>query len=236
MNLFRMPIHVAIVDGDEAILSEVQRLIGRTDRLRCVSASTSGMEALERLPRLRPHVVIVGLGLSDMQGIECSALLKQELQDAQILIHASHGKEESVSRAFKAGAGGYILQRLNHREIVPAVLELASGGAPMSPEVARTLVQSLWKTNPRHERNERPLLTPREEDILGYLTRGLVNKEIGDRLSISYDTVRHHLKSIYIKLSVRTRTEAVVKYLSSAAFSEARPHSLRPDIPKATGS
>ena len=233
MNLVRMPIHVAIVESDEAILSELQQLIDGAGNLRCVCASTSAEEALERIPGIRPQIVIMGLGLPGICGIECTILLKRELEDAQVLIYSSQSAVESISRAFQAGAGGYILKRPGHGELVHAVRELASGGAPMTAGIARTLVQSLRKTIPRHEPGSRESLTPREEEILGCLTSGLVNKEIGDRLSISYDTVRHHLKNIYTKLGVRTRTEAVVKHLRGSALSGAGPQSVRCDSPGA---
>ncbi|MEK7953979.1 response regulator transcription factor [Luteolibacter soli] len=212
MNLFRTPIHVGIVESNRGILSELQQLINEAGNLRCVCASTSGEDALERIPQARPHVVIMGLGLAGICGIECTVRLKRILRETQVLIYSSQSAEQSVSRAFQAGAGGYLLKHRDHSAIVQGVLDLVDGGAPMTGEVARKVVQSLWRTEARSLSD---LLTPREEEILGCLTSGLVNKEIGDRLAVSCDTVRYHLKNIYAKLSVRTRTEAVVKYLSS---------------------
>ena len=210
MNLFRMPIDVAIVDGNAATLFELRQIIDQSGDLRCVCASTSGEDALERIPRARPQVIIMGLGLPGICGIECTVMLKRARVEAQVLIYTSQSAEEPVGRAFQAGAGGYLLKRRDHVELVQAVRDLVGGGAPMTGAVARTVVRSLWKADAG---NSQEILSRREEEILSCLTSGLVNKEIGDRLSISYNTVRHHLKNIYTKLGVRTRTEAVIKYL-----------------------
>ncbi len=212
LNLFQMAIHVAIVESNLAILSELQQLIDRSDTLRCVCASSSGEDALERIPGMRPQVIIMGVGHPGICGIECTVLLKRALAEAQILIYSSESAVESVSRAFQAGASGYILKRRGHGEIIQAVSDLVRGGAPMTREIARKLVQSLWRKDSCNDSNSLEILTPREEEILVWLASGMVNKEIGDQLSISYDTVRAHLKNVYAKLGVRSRTEAVVKY------------------------
>ena len=217
-----MPINVAIVESDKAILSELQQLIDRTGNLCCVCTSASGGDALERIPHARPQVVIMSLELPDICGIECTILLKRALEEAQVLIYSSQSAEGTISRAFQAGAGGYLLKQRAHGEIIQAVLDLVGGGAPMTAEVARTLVQSLRRADAGHHHD---LLSPREQEVLGCLTSGLVNKEIGDRLCITNNTVRHHLKSIYTKLGVRTRTEAVVKHLFPSKPETPKPRS-----------
>ena len=205
-----MPIHIAIVQSDEAILVELQQLIDRTGELCCVFASTSGEDALEAIPHKQPQVVIMELELPDICGIECTWLLRRALRGAHVLIYSSRNTATSVSRAFQAGAAGYILKQRDHQEIIQAVWEIVRGGAPMTAEVERTLIHSLRQEDTG---DQQYLFSPREHEILDCLKRGLVNKEIGDRLCISTNTVRYHLKKIYTKLGVHTRTEAVLKHL-----------------------
>ena len=128
------------------------------------------------------------------------------------MIFTVYEDNDQIFQALKAGASGYLLKRTTPKEILEALTEISHGGAPMSSEVARKVVQSFRQAEPVRSR-EVEQLSRREEEILGLLTQGYVAKEIGGKLSISYDTVRSHLKHIYEKLHVRSRTEAVIKYM-----------------------
>ena len=205
-----MPITVAIIEDNEEISAMLARAIAREPRLECIGTCANGEEAIERLPKHPPQVAVMDLQLPGISGIQCTARLRQLLPDTQVLVYTVYGDDDQVFKALKAGASGYLLKRSTQEEIVEAVIDVHRGGAPMSGEIARKVVRSFSAAN---EPKEDGRLTPRQEEILGLLARGFVAKEIADRLGISYDTVRFHLKEIYAKLHVRTKTEAVVKYL-----------------------
>jgi DNA-binding NarL/FixJ family response regulator len=205
------PIRVAIVEDNDEIRSTLERIVGRASGMRFVCSFPNGKSALETLPQHHPEVVIMDIRLPDLSGIECIAWLKRAMPATQVLIFTVYGDNEQVFQALEAGASGYLLKRSTPAEIRQAILEVHQGGAPMSGEIARKVVQSF-----RKERSETALaqrLTEREEEVLGLLAQGFVTKEIADKLAVSFDTVRFHLKNIYGKLHVRSRAEAIVQYL-----------------------
>lgn len=208
-----MSIGVAIVEDNAEILDMLTRIIAREADLRCLCTCPAGESALKILPQHRPDVVIMDLQLPDISGIECTSRLRQLLPETHVLIYTVYADSEQVFKALKAGASGYLLKYSTPAEVVEAVKDVHGGGAPMSGEIARKVVHSFRKpVIPSEKKEER--LTPREEEILGLLSRGFVTKEIAQELNISFDTVRFHLKHIYSKLHVRSRTEAVLKRLS----------------------
>lgn len=207
-----MRIRVAIVEDNEEIRVSLERVIGRAAGLECVGSWPSGELAMKCLPPLRPDVVIMDIGLPDISGIECTARLKGLLPDTQVLILTVYGDHDKVFQALEAGASGYLLKRCSPAEIRQAILDVQQGGAPMTGEIARKVVQSFRKSGTLGASNTQAL-TPREESVLDLLAQGYITKEIADKLAISFDTVRFHLKHIYAKLHVRSRAEAIVKRL-----------------------
>ena len=144
------------------------------------------------------------------RSIEVTARLKRLLPETQILMFTIHDDTEQIVKALEAGASGYLLKDTGPAEIVAAIRDIRNHGAPMSREVARKLVESLHHSKPSAASES---LTPREAEILNLLAEGLLYKEIGERLAIKFDTVGTHVKSIYRKLHVRSRMEAVMKRL-----------------------
>jgi DNA-binding NarL/FixJ family response regulator len=207
-----MSIAVAIVEDDPGIREMLTRVVERAAGLSFVRSVPSGEAALEELPALVPDVVIMDIRLPGMSGIECTRLLKKAMPDTQVLVFTVFGDSDQVFRALEAGASGYLLKRTPRREMVEAIKQVRDGGAPMSGEVARKVVESFRKPTPVQSPELEPL-TPREEEVLSLLAKGYITKEIADQLSISFDTVRFHLKHIYRKLHVRSRTEALLKFL-----------------------
>lgn len=205
-----MPITVAIVEDNEEICAMLARIIAGEPGLNCACTCASGELALEMLPRNPTQVVIMDIRLPGMSGIQCTSRLRQLLPGTQVLIYTVYADSEQVFQALKAGASGYLLKRSTRAEILEAIFEVQQGGAPMSGEIARKVVLSFSEPVLPKETGQ---LTPRQEEILGLLARGFVTKEIAQTLDISFDTVRFHLKDIYAKLHVRSKTEAVVKYL-----------------------
>ena len=206
-----MPTTVAIVEDDAEIGEDLARIIGETGDLVCVCVCRNGRAAMHKIPGCAPDIVIMDIQLPDVSGIRCTAKLKRRLPNTQILMFTIRDDEDQILQALEAGATGYLLKGAGPSEVVAALREIAVGGAPMTRMVSRKVVQSFY--NPALERGVASSLTPREREVLGFLVKGHISKEVADRLFISIETVNYHLKQIYRKMHVRSRTEAVVKYL-----------------------
>jgi DNA-binding NarL/FixJ family response regulator len=202
---------IAIVEDNTAVSSSLKKVLAESGEYDCVCVCPNAEEALRLIPKQEPEVVIMDIELPEMSGIECTARLKRLLPETQILILTVYKNSDSIFKALEAGASGYLLKRSTPDEILRALREVKEGGAPMSGEIARKVVQYFRK--PVASNPEIQSLTRREEEILSFLAEGYTSKEIGDKLSISYDTVCSHLRHIYDKLHVRSRTQAVIKYL-----------------------
>lgn len=205
-----MPTTVAIVEDNAGICEELKHVVARASDLTCVCACRNATAALERIPSLAPDVIVMDIHLPDGSGIEVTARLKRLLPETQILMFTIQDDTEQIVKALEAGASGYLLKDTGPAEIVAAIRDIRNHGAPMSREVARKLVESLHHLKPSAASES---LTPREAEILNLLAEGLLYKEIGERLAIKFDTVGTHVKSIYRKLHVRSRMEAVIKHL-----------------------
>jgi len=204
---------VAIVEDNAVMRKTFGQWIDASPEFRCVFSCATAEEALSEIPRLKPDVVLMDINLPGESGIACTAQLKEKLPEVQVIIVTVYRNHELIFQALQAGACGYLLKRSSPEELLKAISEVLSGGAPMTSEIARMLVEAFQKkpVNPASSDG----LTQRESEILGLLSEGLSNKEIASRVKISYDTVRAHLRHIYEKLHVRGRTQAVRKYLKS---------------------
>jgi DNA-binding NarL/FixJ family response regulator len=207
-----MSITVAIVEDNTEIREMLTRVVERGNGLRFVKSFSTGELALAELPSLAANVVIMDIQLPGIDGIECTRRLKQLAPQTQVLVFTVFGDSDQVFKALAAGASGYLLKRTARTEMVEAIKQVFDGGAPMSGEIARKVVESFRAAHPAKS-PDLEQLTPREEDVLALLAKGYITKEIADQLAISFDTVRFHLKHIYQKLHVRSRSEALIKYL-----------------------
>jgi DNA-binding NarL/FixJ family response regulator len=206
-------ISVAIVEDNETVRQTLHELIEAAAGFRCVCVCATGKEAMVEIPRVKPDVVLMDIHLPGESGIVCTARLKERLPDLQVIILTVYKDIELIFQALKAGASGYLLKRAPTEDILRALKEVRSGGAPMTGEIARLIVQSFQTPSTRG--SDMQGLTRRELEILELLAEGISNKEIATRLGISFETVRTHLGHIYEKLHVQGRTEAVTKYLKS---------------------
>jgi DNA-binding NarL/FixJ family response regulator len=206
-----MAITVAIVEDDPLILDNLSRLIEETAGFRCVAVFPNAEQALLQIPRDPPDVVLMDLNLPGVSGVECVRRLKKFLPKLQILVLTVYEDSDKVFAALKAGAGGYLLKRTSPDKLLEAIRDIQQGGAPMSSHIARQVVQSFQRS--ARSTPEVETLSPREEEILYLVSGGYHNKEIASRLNISLETVRVHLRNIYEKLHVHSRSEAVVKLL-----------------------
>jgi DNA-binding NarL/FixJ family response regulator len=212
---------VAIVEDNNVMRNSFRQWIDAAPGFRCVFSCATAEEALSEIPRLKPDVVLMDVHLPGESGIACTAQLKEKLPGVQIIIVTVYRDHELIFQALQAGACGYLLKRSSPEEILKAISEVLSGGAPMTSEIARLLVEGFQKKPAAPVSGDG--LTQRESEILALLSEGLSNKEIADRVKISYDTVRAHLRHIYEKLHVRGRTEAVRKYLKPLRPAAAGP-------------
>jgi DNA-binding NarL/FixJ family response regulator len=203
-------ITAAIVEDDAIVRDSLSRLVGGATGFRCVDACATGEEAIRRFIECQPQVVLMDVHLPRMSGIECTRQLKKILPATQVLMLTVYEDSESIFQALKAGASGYLLKRSEPEEVLRALGDVYEGGSPMTSQIARKVVQSFREPSPSAD--IAVSLTSRENEILSYLSKGFANKEIADKMAITVPTVRTHLRHIYEKLHVRSRTEAIVKY------------------------
>lgn len=202
---------VVIVEDDRAVRENLAALINMDERLRLLGAFGSAEIALREIPALLPTVAVMDINLPRMNGIECVARLKLKLPSLHVLMLTVYEDDDSVFRALKAGASGYLVKRDAAEKLLDALQEVQQGGAPMSAHIARQVVQFFHRSETLAAESEH--LSPRESEILDLLVKGLILKEVADQLGIGLETVRTHVNHVYQKLHVRSRTEAIVKYL-----------------------
>ncbi len=206
-----MQIKVAIVDDDEGIRSSLVTLIRRAAALQLTGDYPDAETAMKEIPRNVPDVVLMDINLPGIKGMECVRQLKVQLPTVQFLMLTVYEDSESLFASLKAGASGYLLKRTASARLLEAIRDVHVGGAPMTPQLARRVVQFFSK--PAEKTSPVSLLTPGEKEFLDQLANGYAYKEIADRMKISIDTVRSYVRTVYEKLHVHSRTEAVVKYL-----------------------
>ena len=206
-----MRIRVSIVEDDRGTRESLSELLGRAPALRCVGAHPNGEEALKQLPAEAPDVVLMDINLPGMSGIECVGRLKDVLPKTQILMLTTYEESDLIFDSLRRGASGYLLKNMPPAELIQAVEQVHGGGAPMSMQIARKVVNHFQQAGRADSEAEQ--LTKREHEILALLAKGFLYKEIADQLGITLSTVRAHLHTDYEKLHVQSRTQAVVKFL-----------------------
>lgn len=207
-----MQIHVSIVEDDVKVRGSLARLVDSTEGFCCVSQHPDAENALKEIPVIKPEIVLMDINLPGMDGIECVRRLKQMLPTTQMVMLTVYENTNIIFGALTAGASGYLLKRSSPDQIIEAIRDVHNGGSPMSSHIARKVVASFQKvTNPVREYEK---LSAREQQVLDYLAKGFLYREIAENLKITYATVHTHVRHIYEKLQVRSRTEAVTIHLS----------------------
>jgi DNA-binding NarL/FixJ family response regulator len=206
-----MAITVSIVEDNDQLRGTLARVINRAEGFRCLSQYPNAEAAVEALPRDHPDVVLMDINLPGMNGVECVRRLKQLAPDSLVIMLTVYEDTENIFNALAAGASGYLLKRTPRAEVLDAIREVHGGGSPMTTHIARKVVQSFQQTGASSQPTES--LSPREQEVLDCLSKGFLYKEIADKLGIGYETVHTYIRRIYEKLQVRTRTEAVAKFL-----------------------
>jgi len=208
----QMQIRVAIVEDDEGIRASLINMLNRSSDCRSVCSYADAESALDDLPGKRPDVVLMDINLPRLDGIECVRRLKKEAPAVQFIMLTVYGDSDRLFRSLMAGASGYLLKRTTSAGLLSAIREVHVGGSPMTPQIARQVVQHFRSAGDPASEIEK--LTPRETEILAQLSQGYLYKEIGDNLGISMDTVRTYIRKIYDKLHVHSRTAAMIKFLN----------------------
>jgi DNA-binding NarL/FixJ family response regulator len=206
-----MPITVSIVEDSEQVRNTLGRLINRVPGFQCAGQHANAEAALQAIPQEKPDVVLMDINLPGMNGVECVRRLKQVAPDIQVIMLTVYEDTDTIFDALAAGASGYLLKRTSRDELLAALKDVHQGGSPMTAHIARKVVQSFQRAGPSTQPAEN--LSPREQEVLDLLAKGFLYKEIAEKLGISYETVHTYIRRIYEKLHVRTRTEAVAKFL-----------------------
>jgi DNA-binding NarL/FixJ family response regulator len=210
----REPIKVAVIEDTPALGKLVRRIVDSMDGIQTFGVWENAEDGLKAIDKGPPDVVLMDISLPGMDGITATAKLKEKHPDVDVIMLTVYDDNDKIFDALKAGASGYLLKQASPDELCRAIFDVNAGGAPMSAEIARLVVEAFHRPA-SNENTEVFNLSKRETQIVQLVAKGLANKEIAADLGISVETVRVHLKHIYEKLHVRSRTEAAMKYRDS---------------------
>ena len=205
-----MPIHVSVVEDDAQARELLVGWINRAPEFHCASEYGTAEEALAALPDIHPDIVVMDINLPGMSGVDCVRRLKPLLPDAQFVMVTIYEDSDHIFQALQAGATGYLLKQTERADFLAALRQVHAGGSPMTPNIARKVVRTFQQAPPQPA----PMteLSGRENEILQLLAQGFLYKEIADQLGIKWATVDSHIRRIYEKLHVRSRSEAIALY------------------------
>lgn len=207
-----MLITVCIVDDSFDVRESIAEYIARSPDFKCLGSYETGEEALRAIPDLQPNVVLMDINLPGMSGTQCVRKLKEKMPQLQAMMLTVYENSERIFEALTAGACGYLLKSTSPEQLLEAIKDVRNGGSPMSSHIARKVVQAFHPTA-----QKAPLvdLSPREQQVLELLAEGFPYKQIAAQLDLSISSIRTYIRSMYEKLQVNSRTEAVVKYLQA---------------------
>ena len=206
-------ITVAIVEDDSQVRHSLVGILKRGSGVLCVGAFGDAEEALRELPRLQPQVALIDINLPGIDGVECVQKLSGLLPQMQMVMLTVYDDTDAIFNSLAAGASGYLLKPVSAVQLLAAVKDVYAGGAPMTSNIVRKVVQTFKQ--PVATAHETENLSAREQEVLDYLAKGYLYKEIVEQLNISYGTVHTYIERIFKKLHVRSRAQAVAKYLGA---------------------
>ena len=205
-----MKINVSIVEDNNEIRTGLMMIVNTTDELECRQTFTNAEDAIRILPLSCPDIVLMDIDLPGMNGIEAIKKLKDQCKNTLYMMLTVYEDDDKIFNSLKAGASGYMLKKTPPNQLVDALKDLANGGSPMNTQIARRVVESFQQQKEKKLSNAEEL-TRREIELLELLSKGYRYKEIADKLFISQDTVRTHIRNIYLKLQVNSKIEAINK-------------------------
>ena len=206
-------ITIGIVEDNRELRASLKRMVDNAPGYRCVCQCSTAEDALREMPAAQPEVVLMDIHLPNRSGVECTRRLRDIMPATQVLILTVYEDYDNILNALKAGASGYLLKRSSSREILQAIAEVKDGGSPMSSQIARKVVASFRGPAKNDHPPEKASLSEREAEVLSYMTQGLSEKEIADKIHVSVNTIKTHRKHVYQKLHVRSRSEIMLRYL-----------------------
>ena len=207
-------IKIAIVEDNNTLRKSLTHLFDTTEGMKCIASLSNLMNVVSEFRKAQPDIVLMDIGLPNISGIEGVRTVKENFENIQVLMFTVFDDEEKIFEAIEAGASGYLLKKSSPEEITEAILSLYNGGAPMSASIARKVIQSFQHTPATNKENYQ--LTTRENEILSSLVDGLSYKKLAEKYFISISTVRTHIRHIYEKLHVNSKSQAVAKALKKA--------------------
>jgi DNA-binding NarL/FixJ family response regulator len=203
-------ITISIVEDNDQFRSGLEAIIKSEDDFYLAGSYTSAEKALLELPSYPPDILIADISLPGMRGTELIVRLKNQLKQTQFMVCSIHDDNDTVFEALKCGASGYILKDpVTATEIIKGIRDLYNGGSPMSPFIARKVIASFQQPKITDKDS---LLSEREKEVLELLSKGLLYKEIAEKMGVTRETVKKHLKNIYQKLHVQNKIEALNKF------------------------
>lgn len=208
-------IKVGIVEDNKTLREGFETLLNRTPGFQCVCTCETVAEALKKIPKAEPDVILMDIQLPDSTGVECTAKLKELMPKIHIVIVTVYEDSDRIFQALRAGACGYLLKRADPEKVIAAIKEAQEGGVPMTPEIARKVIGQFRQQVTMQSEVEN--LTDREREVLELVMHGHGNKTIAERLGVTVAAVKFHLQHIYEKLHVHSRTEAALKFKQGKA-------------------
>ncbi len=204
-------IKLAIVEDNTALRQSLEQLFNRTSNMKCVASLNNLLNVVSEFQKSQPDIVLMDIGLPAINGIEGVRTVRSNFESIQVIMFTVFEDDDKIFEAIRAGASGYLLKKTPPEEILEAIKELHEGGAPMSPSIARKVIQA-FQVKPSSVLEDHQL-TSREKEILYALVDGLSYKKIAEKYFVSIHTVRSHISSIYEKLHVNSKSQAVAKVL-----------------------
>ena len=206
-------ITVAIVEDDAQVRQSLADILKRGAGVVCVGEHGNAEEAVREIPRVQPKVVLMDINLPGMDGVHCVRRLSELAPGTQVVMLTVYDNTDAIFNSLAAGAHGYLLKPISAEQLLLAIRDVYAGGAPMTSDIARKVVHAFKQPAPAAPQTED--LSPREQEVLDFLAKGYLYKEIAEQLAISYGTVHTYIERIFKKLHVRSRAQAVAKYLGA---------------------
>lgn len=213
-------ITVSVVEDDVKVRGSLARLIDSTKGFACVSQHPDGENALKEIPISQPKVVLMDINLPGINGVDCVRRLKELMPSVEVVMLTVYENTNIIFSALSSGASGYLLKQSTPEQIIEAIRDVHGGGSPMSGHIARKVVASFRKiSKPTHDYEK---LSLREQQVIERLAQGQTYQEIADALNVTYATIHTHIRHIYEKLHVRSRTEAITVHFQNIGAPQSK--------------
>ena len=209
-----MLLRVTIFEDIRLIREYLQQIIDEAEDIVCTGAYADASDLIARVQATKPHVVLMDIELPGLKGIEAVKIIHHQFQDIQVLMHTEMEDDDKIFASICAGASGYLLKNTLPEKIINAIHEVRNGGIAFSPGIAQKVLQFVSRQSTQELRNDFSL-SAREMEVLNCLIKGMSYKLIADACFMSIDTVKFHIKHIYRKLHVNSKSEAVIKALKN---------------------